>query len=138
MEVDAESLQKTPTKSYEIKGQPGSHSGKVFVRLSLGEGHGDFEHGIRSGHYQNRAPLLSRAWVFQERCLASRTLHMPESSYGNARRVLRVNARPSTPYQETRNGSSNGSPSTSPCAMQEFEKQELEFSGSTWRSNSQS
>lgn len=75
IEMDAGSLQKTPTKSYEIKGQPGSHSGKVFARLSLDEGHRDFEHGIGSGHYQNRAPLLSRAWVFQERCLASRTLH---------------------------------------------------------------
>lgn len=73
IEIDARSLQKTPIKSYEIEGQPVSRSGKIFVRLSLDEGHRDFKRG--RGSYQYRAPLLSRAWAFQERCLASRTLH---------------------------------------------------------------
>ena len=67
------STQAIPLDSYEIME---SHLGKpvnVQVRVSLEQGHDDFLRSFRG--LDTRAPLLSRAWVFQERCLARRTLH---------------------------------------------------------------
>ncbi len=64
-----------PIRSYEIKESVQGHDFSVHVRLALDRGHGDFRVGIGTQPYQRRAPLFSRAWVFQERCLAPRTVH---------------------------------------------------------------
>lgn len=65
--------QAIPLKSYEIRENHVGRTVYTHVRVSLEAGHDDFLHSIRSAG--TRAPLLSRAWVFQERCLARRTLH---------------------------------------------------------------
>ncbi len=67
------STQAIPLKSYEIRENHAGRPVSTHVRVSLEAGHDDFLHSIRS--VEGRAPLLSRAWVFQERCLARRTLH---------------------------------------------------------------
>lgn len=67
------STQAIPLKSYEIRENHAGRPVSTHVRVSLEAGHNDFMHFIRS--VEGRAPLLARAWVFQERCLARRTLH---------------------------------------------------------------
>lgn len=67
------STQAIPLKSYEIRENHAGRTVGTHVRISLEVGHDDFLHSIR--RVEARAPLLSRAWVFQERCLARRTLH---------------------------------------------------------------
>ena len=75
-EVDVNmSCRAFPVQSFEIVGKFEEQEYRVRVRLSLDRGHGDFKVGIGTQTYRRRAPLFSRAWVFQERCLAPRTLH---------------------------------------------------------------
>lgn len=64
-----------PIRSYECKETVRGQEYTVHVRLSLDRGHNDFRVGMGTQKYRRRAPLFSRAWVFQERCLAPRTLH---------------------------------------------------------------
>lgn len=75
-EVDVNMLSRLiPLRSFDIEKEFDGDNFTVHVRLALERGHGDFRVGIGTQPYRRRAPLFSRAWVFQERCLAPRTVH---------------------------------------------------------------
>ena len=69
------STYKVGVKSYLLQERHDGQDFSLYVRLSLEPGHQDL--GIEESRLltRKRAPLLTRAWVFQERCLACRTLH---------------------------------------------------------------
>jgi hypothetical protein len=72
-----------PTKP-SVEGSEGEESG-AFVRASLNKAHKLYSTPSQNVHWSSvangntEAPLLSRAWVFQERHLAPRTLHFHPS-----------------------------------------------------------
>ena len=70
-----ESVRKVPIKSYQIQEYHKGNCFEVHARVSLEAGHHDLEVEQSRQLTGRRAPLLTRAWVFQERCLARRTLH---------------------------------------------------------------
>ncbi|KAG4431568.1 hypothetical protein IFR05_012943 [Cadophora sp. M221] len=64
---------KVDLETFELHGTFAGTDITVYVRPRLDHGHDVF-----SGHFATKeyAPLLSRAWVYQERMLAPRTLHV--------------------------------------------------------------
>ena len=69
------STQIASIESYQIIETHKQQEFTVHVRLSLDAGHNDLLTEESRLLTRRRAPLLTRAWVFQERCLARRTLH---------------------------------------------------------------
>jgi len=63
----------TLAESHHITADLDGSNGSVFARYNLEAGHRYFSQDISNG--RQIAPLLERAWVFQERLLAPRTLH---------------------------------------------------------------
>lgn len=66
-----------PVKFHEIKHEVGGSTVSVFARRLLGDGHVHFTdlEPPSAEEILDAAPLLSRAWVMQERFLTARTVH---------------------------------------------------------------
>ena len=66
-----------PVEFREIKHESGGRSNSIFVRRVLSDAHIHFTdlEPPNAEHILGAAPLLTRAWVLQERFLTARTLH---------------------------------------------------------------
>lgn len=70
---------KAPVHSHEITSRKTPNL-KIYARLRLDGIYNSFTSGVTISILEDSAPLLSRAWVFQERFLSPRVLHFHSAS----------------------------------------------------------
>ncbi len=66
---------KLPIKAHKLSRADEAPDENIFVRPRLHLAHERFKHIENAEYHAEDAPLLTRAWAFQERLLPSRTLH---------------------------------------------------------------